>query len=150
MSRTRGPAPKMPAFAYEGDEPFAAQIRKLEIAETVEGIRRRIAETIGERRLVSPTTLLGEIVGPEKQEEENPEDPETTQAFAMSFLALWNEEMAKLADDEGSSDWRGEIQRLIEAEAKEAQKPYVAPDRPGRNDPCSCGSGKKYKKCHGA
>ncbi len=21
--------------------------------------------------------------------------------------------------------------------------------RPGRNDPCSCGSGKKYKKCHG-
>ncbi len=22
-------------------------------------------------------------------------------------------------------------------------------DRPGRNDPCSCGSGKKYKKCHG-
>ena len=22
--------------------------------------------------------------------------------------------------------------------------------RPGRNDPCSCGSGKKYKKCHGA
>ncbi|RYF07763.1 MAG: hypothetical protein EOO31_05340, partial [Comamonadaceae bacterium] len=21
---------------------------------------------------------------------------------------------------------------------------------PGRNDPCSCGSGKKYKKCCGA
>jgi len=21
---------------------------------------------------------------------------------------------------------------------------------PGRNDPCPCGSGKKYKKCHGA
>jgi uncharacterized protein len=25
-----------------------------------------------------------------------------------------------------------------------------AGDTPGRNDPCSCGSGKKYKKCHGA
>lgn len=25
--------------------------------------------------------------------------------------------------------------------------PYVAETRPGRNDPCSCGSGKKYKKC---
>lgn len=24
------------------------------------------------------------------------------------------------------------------------------PDRPGRNDPCPCGSGKKYKKCCGA
>ena len=22
--------------------------------------------------------------------------------------------------------------------------------RPGRNEPCSCGSGKKFKKCHGA
>jgi len=21
---------------------------------------------------------------------------------------------------------------------------------PGRNDPCPCGSGKKFKKCHGA
>jgi uncharacterized protein len=32
--------------------------------------------------------------------------------------------------------------------------PKVAPLRktasPGRNDPCPCGSGKKYKKCHGA
>jgi uncharacterized protein YecA (UPF0149 family) len=27
----------------------------------------------------------------------------------------------------------------------------VRRDRPkvGRNDPCPCGSGKKYKKCHG-
>ena len=25
-----------------------------------------------------------------------------------------------------------------------------AEDEPGRNDPCWCGSGKKYKKCHGA
>ena len=23
-------------------------------------------------------------------------------------------------------------------------------DKIGRNDPCPCGSGKKYKKCHGA
>ena len=23
-------------------------------------------------------------------------------------------------------------------------------DEPGRNDPCPCGSGKKYKKCHGS
>jgi hypothetical protein len=26
----------------------------------------------------------------------------------------------------------------------------VPPAKPGRNDPCPCGSGKKYKKCHGA
>jgi uncharacterized protein YchJ len=26
-------------------------------------------------------------------------------------------------------------------------KPYKKPFSPGRNDICSCGSGKKYKKC---
>ncbi len=32
----------------------------------------------------------------------------------------------------------------------ESTKPSVnAPDKIGRNDPCPCGSGKKYKKCHG-
>jgi SEC-C motif-containing protein len=32
----------------------------------------------------------------------------------------------------------------------EVKKPVVRENVPGRNDPCSCGSGKKYKKCHGA
>ncbi|MCL2407706.1 MAG: SEC-C metal-binding domain-containing protein [Defluviitaleaceae bacterium] len=27
---------------------------------------------------------------------------------------------------------------------------FVAEEKPGRNDPCNCGSGKKYKKCCGA
>lgn len=27
-------------------------------------------------------------------------------------------------------------------------KPIVKAKRPGPNDPCWCGSGKKYKKCH--
>jgi hypothetical protein len=29
-------------------------------------------------------------------------------------------------------------------------QPYVAPPKTGRNEPCPCGSGKKYKKCCGA
>jgi preprotein translocase subunit SecA len=37
-----------------------------------------------------------------------------------------------------------------EASRGEKKKPIVR-DLPkvGRNDPCPCGSGKKYKKCHG-
>ena len=31
----------------------------------------------------------------------------------------------------------------------EAPKPVRAGAKVGRNDPCPCGSGKKYKKCHG-
>ena len=39
-----------------------------------------------------------------------------------------------------------------EAELKEKQQPRQKPihvEKVGRNDPCPCGSGKKYKKCHG-
>ncbi|MBB6453613.1 preprotein translocase subunit SecA [Salirhabdus euzebyi] len=34
-------------------------------------------------------------------------------------------------------------------EAKKKPKPFVKKDTTGRNDPCPCGSGKKYKHCHG-
>ena len=37
-----------------------------------------------------------------------------------------------------------------EAEATEMHEPFVRhEDKVGRNDPCPCGSGKKYKHCHG-
>jgi SWIM/SEC-C metal-binding protein len=34
--------------------------------------------------------------------------------------------------------------------ALNAPDPLVAEAKPGRNDPCPCASGKKYKKCCGA
>jgi preprotein translocase subunit SecA len=30
------------------------------------------------------------------------------------------------------------------------QQVVRAQEKVGRNDPCPCGSGKKFKKCHGA
>ena len=37
-----------------------------------------------------------------------------------------------------------------EADQGEAHQPFVrGGDKVGRNDPCPCGSGKKYKQCHG-
>ncbi len=36
-----------------------------------------------------------------------------------------------------------------ESAAQEARTPYVADKMPGRNDLCPCGSGKKFKNCHG-
>jgi len=35
-------------------------------------------------------------------------------------------------------------------ESERTQQPVRAVPKVGRNDPCPCGSGKKYKKCHGA
>jgi hypothetical protein len=47
---------------------------------------------------------------------------------------------------------KDEIKSMIDrsiAEQHPNNVPYVAPERPGRNDPCTCGSGKKYKNCCG-
>jgi preprotein translocase subunit SecA len=35
-------------------------------------------------------------------------------------------------------------------ESTNGSGPRVTGEKVGRNDPCPCGSGKKYKKCHGA
>ena len=40
--------------------------------------------------------------------------------------------------------------RLAGGGMQEAVQQVVRGDKVGRNDPCPCGSGKKYKKCHGA
>jgi preprotein translocase subunit SecA len=57
-------------------------------------------------------------------------------------------------------DFTRNIQRKKEKELKDIQfvggdgstsaTPVAAGQKIGRNDPCPCGSGKKYKKCHGA
>ncbi len=43
-----------------------------------------------------------------------------------------------------------ELQYQTGVAQAEAPKPVRAGAKVGRNDPCPCGSGKKYKKCHGA
>lgn len=40
--------------------------------------------------------------------------------------------------------------RVLCAEALPAVAPRRVEKLPGRNDPCPCGSGRKFKKCHGA
>ena len=40
--------------------------------------------------------------------------------------------------------------RWMFIDGKEVKPPPVRrEEKPGRNDPCPCGSGKKYKRCHG-
>ena len=66
----------------------------------------------------------------------------------------------KLAAQSTLQDFTRSIQRKKERELAElqfvggeagpAKQPVIKSKKPGRNDPCSCGSGKKYKKCCGA
>jgi hypothetical protein len=41
------------------------------------------------------------------------------------------------------------IERVRRAQSKRPKLAPVQATKPGRNDPCPCGSGKKWKKCHG-
>jgi uncharacterized protein YecA (UPF0149 family) len=45
-------------------------------------------------------------------------------------------------------DWDDEDDE--DGEIVEPQGPYRAPPKVGRNEPCPCGSGRKYKKCCGS
>jgi preprotein translocase subunit SecA len=72
-------------------------------------------------------------------------------------------EMQRAAAQSSLQDFTRNIQRKKEKELAELQfaggdgssnganKQVVNKgDKVGRNDPCPCGSGKKFKKCHGA
>src|SRR5262249_25412540 len=61
----------------------------------------------------------------------------------VADTAWWDRRMRDddVADDDVEDD------DLVEDEL--VQEPYRAPPRIGRNEPCPCGSGRKYKKCHG-
>ena len=53
----------------------------------------------------------------------------------------------------GLEEWEGVLsEQKREAITKQFKEDHIfhAPAKVGRNDPCPCGSGKKYKKCCGA
>ena len=63
----------------------------------------------------------------------------------------WYEEDEWDEDDE-EDEWDAGRRRLstLNGNNLAPTQPYRAPETVGRNDPCPCGSGKKYKKCCGA
>ena len=62
--------------------------------------------------------------------------------LAPSLMQRSNIQMSGAAKDGGSAA------SIAETRPKEFTKTATG-DKIGRNDPCPCGSGKKYKKCHG-
>jgi preprotein translocase subunit SecA len=84
-----------------------------------------------------------------------PQDVETLQQDDWSDNGDFDYQHESLAGSDaiaaaGSGVTAGEVGGGATAVA--TQQPRVASewDKVGRNDPCPCGSGKKYKKCHGA
>ncbi|HWP20127.1 MAG TPA: UPF0149 family protein [Burkholderiaceae bacterium] len=63
-------------------------------------------------------------------------------------------ELREMSRDERLADALWSVYDLRDFWRERASRKPVKPARkaatPGRNDPCPCGSGRKYKKCHGA
>lgn len=66
----------------------------------------------------------------------------------MSKLRTQHEEMPNMAMQFGGGQQQGQSGVAAGGQQKKPE-PVVVGDKIGRNDPCPCGSGKKYKHCHG-
>jgi preprotein translocase subunit SecA len=51
--------------------------------------------------------------------------------------------------DEAGQDYAANERDYFDPSAPSKQEPVKAEPKIGRNDPCPCGSGKKFKQCHG-
>jgi len=93
--------------------------------------------------------------GGRQPQQEPPRTPPQSAAAAVASAA------ARASEPQQLPSVAREIERRQQRQQKdlqyqtgpaqaEAPKPVRAGAKVGRNDPCPCGSGKKYKKCHGA
>jgi len=98
----------------------------------------------------------GEPPQAREQRREPPRQPASAAAAAVaSAAARASEEPANLPGFAREMERRQQrqqqnLQYQTGPAQAEAPKPVRAGAKVGRNDPCPCGSGKKYKKCHGA
>lgn len=76
------------------------------------------------------------------------------QSTNQSITRQDNYEKAKTSEEvmeevKGRQGYDEAIQNSASQRPVEKQQPAVAEKKVGRNEPCPCGSGKKYKQCHG-
>jgi preprotein translocase subunit SecA len=105
------------------------------------------------------TTVIGDVVPMPHPElwEEGAEEEETPEPVGVTVGPT---DAQRQAAQTSVLDLTRNIQRKKEKElaalqftggdTSAAKNPVIAKKTVGRNDPCTCGSGKKYKKCCGA
>ena len=103
---------------------------------------------------ISTMSHLREGVGLRGYANENP-----LQAYTMEGYQLFDDMLNKINSEVSIYLLKSEIKQNIERQqvvkkviandGKETVKTSKKSDKIGRNDPCPCGSGKKYKMCCG-
>ena len=111
---------------------------------------------VGDGWVVQVQSGAGPILPYPDEEEQGPSAEDAEKAAAAAREA---EEEKKRAAKRQMEDFTRNIERKKDKELAGLQfggddsggpKTVAAGAKVGRNDPCPCGSGKKYKKCHGA
>ena len=87
---------------------------------------------------ISAILTRAQIPGQEMQEDVQ-EAPAETPAPRQNYV--------EHKEDLSNPEQRAAAQQ--DTREQQPRTPYVADKMPGRNDPCPCGSGKKFKNCHG-
>ena len=87
------------------------------------------------------TLMRGQIPtqDPRQVQEAAPEQRTSRDGYTESHGDALDNERARAQRQAAGQDTR----------ARQPQAPVVKDKMPGRNDPCPCGSGKKFKNCHG-
>ena len=105
---------------------------------------RREFNRLDARQVVEETTWLGlEIL---RVVDGGPEDGEGQ----VEFVCRYSQQGRKAAQHELASFCRQNGVWFYQGSEMNPKSPPLRVDKIARNDPCPCGSGKKYKKCCGA
>jgi uncharacterized protein YecA (UPF0149 family) len=122
--------------------------------EIVEGTVKELAEKFETDILLFTGFLDGiddSLVNPMKLEEI---EESSNVKLEIDFEKLYYNMLAAKAEWlYGLPQWDSILTAEIRKEITKRQRlsgTVIKPKEPGRNDPCPCGSGKKYKKCCGA
>ena len=121
---------------YEQKDPLV--IYKLESYELFKNMLSRLNEDVVE--------LLMKLDIPEEQEVEstNKEDKQSNYSGSSSSQNSSGGQQGALPGRQGYDQAIANSMR-----SEEKRQPIVSAPKVGRNEPCPCGSGKKYKQCHG-
>ncbi len=128
---------------------LAASSADIEAVEVFPDVRQAYNDGLIDSQFMSQSELdaieampRGEVI--RKTRERHPPIDDVCAATA------WWDRRSLDADDDDGVEYLDDARKNADADGYvEAAEPYRAPPKIGRNEPCPCGSGKKYKKCCG-
>jgi Protein of unknown function (DUF1186)/SEC-C motif len=138
-------------LAEEGLEREPSQVWNSLVAESADieavavfpALRRAYDDGLADPQYMEPEELADVESGPSGRLVEALRERHPPIDDVAGATAWWSALEERSDDDDLEEDWDDD-ELLIEP-----QQPYRAPAKTGRNEPCPCGSGKKFKACCG-